>query len=67
MPAHHNNENNFYELSYSQQASSLTSQINNLKKEILAHKKTAEQLGKEDSTYKFIEQLEQMISELRAN
>ena len=41
MPAHSNNTLKFEELNYSQQASSINAQINNLENAILAHRRRA--------------------------
>lgn len=67
MPAHKNDTDFFAELSYAEQASSLNSQILNLKSQILAHQRKAIELNKEDSTGKFLTQLQNLISELKTN
>lgn len=67
MPAHKNNTESFDGLTYAEQASSINSQIMNLKTEILAHRKKAKELDKEDSTEKFLVQLEKLVSDLKSN
>lgn len=64
MPAHKDDSEVFRALSYGEQASSLTSQVQNLKRQILAHREKALAEGKEDSTSKFLNQLKQLVIDL---
>ncbi len=64
MAAHQNDTKNFEELTYEQQAHSLTIQIQNLKSQILAHHKRGVSERKADSTSKYISQLETIIREI---
>ena len=64
MPAHKNNTQEFEELSYSGQAKAIDMYILHLKDMILAHKRRATQEGKQDSTGKFIANIENMLKEL---
>lgn len=66
MPAHKNDTKTFSELEYDEEARSINAQINNLKSQLLAHKRTADSLGKENHTEKFLVHLEKIISELRS-
>ncbi len=67
MKAHQNNTKTFDELTYAEQSKSLNATILFLKSAILAHKRRAILEQKEDSTCKFIAQLEKLAQELKIN
>ncbi|MCR5698700.1 MAG: hypothetical protein K6G52_03545 [Treponemataceae bacterium] len=64
MLEHKNHSEGFEGLSFADQARSLNTTILNLEKEILAHKRRSAQENKEDSTFKYIEQLKNLIERL---
>lgn len=62
--SHKNNTKEFHELTYSEQASSINAQINNLEKDMLANARKARVEGKECPIPKRIENLKALINRL---
>lgn len=62
--AHKRNTENFDELTYAEQSSSITAQINNLSRQIKAHVRRAKKDGKENPLKKNIESVKRMLTKL---
>lgn len=64
MLEHKNHSEDFEGLTFAEQAKSLNTTVMNLEKAIFAHKRRAFEEGKEDSTYKYVEQLKKLIEKI---